>query len=174
MRYLFWPAAFLLNKIEQFCQWFQKLTGLTCYWWFGKAALAVVFTTFAGWLRAKYGLPVIWWTMYGQKGMYGVFLLGMVIGFYGYDAVRGWKTLEEMAFERLSEGIANSAKVWGLPVMMFVLLTCWLNAFQMSLMLYAFLRACDPLPPCRGKVQEWWANRHKQLIPISVKEKRCL
>ena len=32
-----------------------------------------------------------------------------------------------------------------------------------------YLSACDPQPPSRGKVREWWATLGKRLVPVEVR-----
>jgi len=168
VRFIFWPALFTLYQIERFCHWFQRLTGLTNYWWFSQAAWIITWTAAAGWMRSFYGLKPIWLTpTIGQGFWWGAFV-GFIVSVYGYDAVKGWKQREARAFCRLSLGMANPIKNEPLALIFLTLLlfTFWVSLYSTGLALYFSFYACDPLPPCRGKIREWWAERHQQLVPV--------
>jgi hypothetical protein len=79
-----------------------------------------------------------------------------------------WKKKEERAFNRLSVGLANPLKRRYL-FRYFVLVMCWADLYLLAMFLYTFLETCDPLPPCQGKVKEWWAKLSLKLVPLRIK-----
>jgi hypothetical protein len=45
----------------------------------------------------------------------------------------------------------------------------WMSSLPVHcLTISAWLRCCDPLPPCKGKIREWWKSLGKQQVPAQV------
>lgn len=172
VRGILWPVTIVDKGTEKTCHWFQRMTGLTNYWILGKECIVVSFTIIAEFMLRGVGMKPNWFTSTG----FGVSTYWRIVGglvIFGYLSVGAffWQVKEENAYDRLTLGLANPNKMEGFKVLRLVLLTfCWGDLYILSYTLYAFLDACDPLPPCRGKVREWWENRNKKLVPIEVVE----
>jgi hypothetical protein len=172
-RLILWPVTIVDNGTERTCHWFQRMTGLTNYWLLGKESIGVSFTVLAEFMAHAAGLKgYAWFTSHLIPGGWPwKIVAGAVIVNYLVDGAFYWKVKEQRAFIRLSHGLANPNKMNLIRVYRLLLLaTCWIDMYLLALMIYFFLDSCDPLPPCKGKVREWWENRNKKLIPVEVIE----
>lgn len=166
----------LIHKAEQFCHWVQRETGKTNYFLAGVVDIClvgVIFAIVAGatvWNRPPadpYFLSQLivrhpWFTGF-------LCLLFLCAGFWG------WKYGESEAFKRLARGVANPEKIrrrdkiWRLLTLTIV--TSYLPILGPShdlsifllLLAWQLLIACDPLPPCRGKLWDRLARFFAQL-----------
>lgn len=177
----------LLYKIEKFCHWFQRCTGKTNYFW---AQIAMLFLAgiIISWIIDDWSGG--WWTEYPFLALFG-FLLDcfflLVFLLFSFWAI---PREEKRAFVRISKGIANPHKAefkaffFRIVFLVFLVFFGWLNAISWFLgegmridnvviffcfWLFNYFYACDPLPPCRGKVWDavstWFAK------PATVKLK---
>lgn len=169
-RGILWPVNICDQATEKSCHWFQRMTGLTNYWVLGKECIVVSFTVIGEYMIRGVGMKPNWFTSAGFGAFSGLKFLGYVV-IIQYLCVGAyyWKIKEEKAYERLELGLANVSKKTGFKLWrLWLLLMCWMDLYLLSICIYTFLDACDPLPPCKGKVREFWENRNKKLVPIKV------
>lgn len=167
---LTYPIDWLQDKVERACHWFQKMTGLTNYWIYGKVAIVVAFCIMGEFMLRAAGMKPIWVTSKSLGSDHVWKAVGFLIIFlYLYEAWRGWQIAEDRAFRRLEQGLVNPKKMnrwWRF----FSLCFCWCSLYLLCVTLIYYLEACDPLPPCQGKIREWWHTKKPVLIPIGEKE----
>lgn len=164
----FRPVDFVQDKVEKACQWFQKMTGLTNYWILGKECVAIAFTILADFMQHGIGLKPNWFTstiVLDKQHYIWNAIAGLAMFMWLLTSAYFWKVKEQAAFNRLAIGMANPQKQMKIA-RYFLLAFCWMDLYLLTVCIYHFLDACDPLPPCQGKVQEWWANRNRKLVPV--------
>jgi hypothetical protein len=164
--------GWVLSKIEKCCHKFQEYTGYTNYWLISKISLLVLI--FVACSVIKFLLSHVndhvlispaWPTAYGG-------LLDSIFIIYLARWVFHWENEEVKAFDRIQKGLANPEKAstfhFGLRTAILVLLsidivTCIVPSPTYSTMTFIVgkliflqieLMACDPLPPCQGKIRE--------------------
>jgi hypothetical protein len=159
----------ILNVTEWFCRKFQMLTGRTNVW------LAVQLTNLSIVVYFVWA-AIFWWS--------GNVALRMFIGvFCGSLLYALTKTVfrdpieahENNAYRRVARGFRNPRRVRDAPLRISFLTLCillWYPIvlvyvhlhFHLALLSYSlvvlttvvlYVLACDPLPPCPGKVREW-------------------
>ncbi|MBI3020288.1 MAG: hypothetical protein HYY60_03125 [Parcubacteria group bacterium] len=163
----FWLTcdAWLIGKFEKFAHWFQRWTGKTNYFLCGFGAWLLIIVEVIG-STARFLREEV------------ILLPSVLIIFAALIFLRVLPTLECRAFERLKESkTANSGKITHrFPRFLLTMLlvetavttsfaflassipqearTDWLvvAADVLLFFLLAYLSACDPLPPCRGRV----------------------
>jgi len=166
----------ILNVTEWFCRRFQLLTGRTNVWLaFQLTNLSIiVYFVWAGMLyfwssdrTARLALALFCGSL--------LYLLSQTIFKESIEAY------ESSAYQRVAKGFRNPRRVRDallrIPfltlsvVLFYPVLVIYLQLFlQIVLLTYSlivlttavlYLLACDPLPPCRGKVKDWlqgWAG----------------
>lgn len=167
---------FLVEKTEKFCHKIQMLTGRTNYF-----LISLTHVFLAGTI-----LLIVWrWMPHGLQEIPDRYLISklvvthpVVAGFMVFLSLVGafwsWAYWEKKAYDRVCRGLANPKKaelldrsfrllvVFATPF--FVPLFGWsLDVAAYLLMLVQnYLEACDPLPPCGGKLWEriraFWAK----------------
>jgi len=159
----------ILNLTEPVCRWFQRLTGRTNVWLaFQLTNLSIiVYFVWAGmqFLRTG-GTPRI---------LLAVFCGGLLYMLTQTIFKVPVETYESSAYQRVAKGLRNPRRVRDallripfltLSVVLFypivlVYLNLRLQAVVLAYVLIVlttvvlYLLACDPLPPCPGRVREW-------------------
>ena len=157
--------AWLIGKFEKFAHWFQRWTGKTNYFLCALGAWTLIIVEVIG-STARF------------LQEWGILLPSVIIIFVALIFLRALPALEQSAFERLKESkTANPNKIthrfprFLLAMVLaetvvttsFALLMSaipkeammdWIvvAADVLLFFLLAYLSACDPLPPCRGRV----------------------
>jgi hypothetical protein len=169
MNIIFFPVDIIQTNLERFCQWFQKMTGLTNYWLLGKVCILIAFTIIAEFMYRSLGLTPSWFSSKGlAANLFWRIISGLVMFLYLMEGWLTWKIKEARAFVRLERGLANPLKNSKLikVIMLFMICFCWVDLYLSGVCTYAFLNSCDPLPPCRGRVKEWWSSRSQKLVSV--------
>lgn len=157
---------FLLNKIEKLGHRFQLLTGKTNF--FLSMILSLVLIVFV----VVYSFAVNF-----KLNSIDLFFLLILSG-----RVVIYHHMEHEAINRISNGCSNPAKI--IPRDKFfrkIVVVCTILNFTLlywaAVLIFIFygltlyLDACDPLPPCRGKIGETIdAFFAPKLVPIPIKE----
>lgn len=177
--------ALFLNKTEVACHKIQKQTGATNYLLAGIVCLLMAGTVVSMVLReaitgsAAKVPPFL-------RGVRGVVVfdqwlhVGIVVLLLTY-AFWLWAFEETRAFERLTQGFANPQKAsTGHQVVRLLLLFSVASllpksglslesSFMVLFCVWRLLEACDPLPPCRGKLWEkieaFWGHPSRRNSP---------
>ena len=160
----------LLNLTERSCRAFQRLTGKTNVW------LAVQLTNLS---IVMYFVWAALWTsiidvaLQVLAGVFGVALLYVLTQTVFKVSIEAYETA---AYRRAANGLRNprwlrdaplrtsfltlSVLLFGPVAFVSVNLRIPLIVLTYSLVVLTtvvlYLLACDPLPPCVGKVNEWW------------------
>ena len=160
----------LLNLTERSCRAFQRLTGKTNVW------LAVQLTNLS---IVMYFVWAVLWTSIVEValqilvGLFGVVLLYVLTQTVFKVSI---EAIENAAYGRVAKGLRNprwlrdaplrtsfltlSLLLFGPVAFVSINLRIPLIILTYSLIILTtvvlYLLACDPLPPCAGKVREWW------------------
>ena len=160
----------LLSLTERACRAFQRLTGKTNVW------LAVQLTNLS---IVMYFVWAVLWTSIVEValqilvGLFGVALLYVLTQTVFKVSI---EAIESAAYGRVAKGLRNprwlrdaplrtsfltlSLLLFGPVVFVSINLRIPLIILTYSLIVLTtavlYLLACDPLPPCVGKVREWW------------------
>jgi len=176
IRLLFWLDAKILGIIEKFAQQFQRATGKTNYFLTGLIAL-IIFASicvilFSGIISRPPENSTIGIVLSFARKHWFITLLFAVGALW--ESLFVWQELEAESFQRLAQGLANPRKNKARHIIYrllgFFILGVW-NSWQcisynqylvlgISWLLWVdeYLEACDPLPPCRGKIQEFFQS----------------
>ena len=161
--------SMVLNLTERSCQAFQRLTGRTNVWLaFQLTNLSII-------------VYFVWAAVYSwSSGVPARILVGLFCGGLLYVLTQTIfkvpvEVYENDAYRRVAKGFRNPRRVrdallrisfltlsvvLGYPVL-FVYVNLHLHVVLLSYLLVVlttgvlYLLACDPLPPCAGKVKEW-------------------
>lgn len=165
---LFWRVDdWMVSKVEKFCHKVQRQFGTTNYGLLGICSLGMAGLMFAmatgealnGDIPKnliitrffRYSLPLT--TFFIVLELAGAFWL--------------WRVGEEQANGRISRGLANPEKIsfpskltrifaaFSFPSFCMYFGLSFDLLFYISMSIWVFLKACDPLPPCRGT---FWEN----------------
>lgn len=165
--------GWILDKVEHGCHSFQKWTGRTNFWLYGKASLLVGYSILIGMMAYFAGNHALW------LRFCGVFWEGRWIDWVAtaviipsniLHATWSWKRLESEALARLQRGTANPLKIdararlWRL--LWITLVVFGPSLFGVACLAESVLRACDPLPPCEGKIKELLRVRIRVPVPV--------
>ncbi len=173
IRLLFWLDGKILAAIEKFAHWFQEMTGKTNYFLIGFVAL----------IKLGFVLMILWsgvgrlppenlvigdCLMIAKKHWLWTIVIATGLLF---ESLFSWQLDEVKSFKRLEQGLANPKKksvpqiIWRLANLSMVGGFCgwsFLSDRQyliffvcMFIWIGLYLEACDPLPPCRGKIGEF-------------------
>jgi hypothetical protein len=159
----------LLDLTERCCQRFQLLTGKTNVW------LAVQLTNLSIIVYFVWAAAFFQVLTPGLRAALGLFLAALFYGLTQTIFKVPIETTERNAYRRVAKGLRNPRRVRDLLLRM-SFLTLSLFMLTPSLFLYMYFRvqiaalsyslivlttvvlyllACDPLPPCPGRVWEW-------------------
>lgn len=169
--------TWLLEKIEKFAQWWQKMFGQDNFWW--SRCFAVSFTlccAIYAFAATHNAYPIKNWWIYFYFLLFSI--APNISGVYHYVEYNKQKT-----YQNLEKGIMNTLKLQLVEMRLLYLffcplilsicallmkLTCrahisyWLltlptiSGFAMVFMLYCV--SCNPLPPAKSKVKIWLEN----------------
>lgn len=173
-------------SIEQFCHWFQRLTGLTNFWWARLTCFLITGIAVTGWHAVKasrepFSFVVISYSVVTLTLSAVEFLVSCLLEEYYADGttVAHSATLEarEATGKRveslvLSVGLLLFSMLFGnIPGLGSVSSLKWVG--RMLFPLYALLTffAVIPLPPGKSKIRKLWEafiTPPPQLVPIPV------
>jgi hypothetical protein len=166
---------FLLTKLERACHSFQRWTGLTNYWLYGKASLVICYCILASVFAyfANSNAPWLRWVMSSwTHSWFDIIFATICIPSSFVQGAWEWKQLESKAIARLNRCASNPDKIssyrrfWRLSWLMLCMpLLLYPHIFGLSCCACEWLRACDPLPPCESKLKQWW----RQLKPAQLR-----
>ena|SRR5205809_5192179 len=161
-------SAFL-DVTELFCRRFQVLTGRTNVW------LAIQFTNLSIIVYFVWAGMFFWISSAALRVAIGMFCGGLLYLLTQTLFKASIESYEKSAYHRVAKGFRNPRRIrdWSLRVSFLtlsiilfypLLLAYWTLRVQIALLSYflivlttvvLYLLACDPLPPCAGKVKEW-------------------
>lgn len=163
--------AAILSLTERFCRRFQLLTGRTNVWLaFQLTNLSIV--VYFVWAAIQF------WEGEGAPRLFLALFAGGVLYLLSQTIFRvPVETYEASTFQRVSKGLRNPRRLRDqalrLPFLTLSLLLLYPTLFldlQLPLAglgyslvvlttIVLYLLACDPLPPCPGRVREWLRSR---------------
>ncbi len=151
--------AWLISRTESLCHCIQRLTGRSCIWLGYQIfllacclALWFFFSLFAG---LEDMVPRVVTMMAAAVLLSGV---GLIV-------VYRIESLETIAYRRLSKGLENPAKIDPVMCAIRLILLAYCLCFGPDLrltgmgwvyLLGLYAISCDPLPPCRSRLMEWF------------------
>ena len=161
--------AALLNAIEWLCRRFQVLTGRTNVW------LAVQLTNLSIVVYFIWAALVFWTTDIGLRIFLGIFCGGLLYVLTQTIFKVSIESYENNAYRRVANGLRNPRRVRDallrvsfltLSMLLFYPILVLALTFRVHIATISYglvvlttvvlyLLACDPLPPCAGKVREW-------------------
>ena len=171
----------ILNLIERACRTFQRLTGRTNVWLAGQLTNVSIIVYF------------VWATVYpwsrgvGPRLAIGIFCSCLLYVLTQTIFKVPIETYEIAAYGRVAKGFRNPRRVrdallrisfltlslvLSYPIL-FVYVNLRLHVVLLSYALIVlttvvlYLLACDPLPPCTGKVKEWFRAIARSRVPAS-------
>ena len=159
----------ILDFTEWACRSFQRLTGRTNVW------LAVQLTNLSIIVYFVWAVAAFWNSDIGTRIFVGLFCSSVLYALTQTVFKVPIETLEGNAYRRVAQGLRNPRRIrdallrvsfltlfllLGYPVL-FVYVNLHISVLLLSYSLIAlttgvlYLLACDPLPPCLGKIREW-------------------
>jgi hypothetical protein len=159
----------VLNLTERSCRRFQRLTGRTNVW------LAVQLTNVSIIVYFVWAAVYSWSSGVASRVFVGLFCGGLLYALTQTIFKVPIEVYENDAYRRVAKGFRNPRRVRDALLrisfltlsivlcypILFVYFTLHLHAVLLSYLLIVlttgvlYLLACDPLPPCTGKVREW-------------------
>src|SRR5688572_9275166 len=168
----------ILNMIERACRRFQRLTGRTNVW------LAVQLTNLSIVLYFLWAAAAFWTADTQLRILVGVFCAGLMYVLLQTLFRESIEAYENSAYRRVANGMRNPRRVRdallrvsfltlavvfgyaGVVVYMSLRLQILLLTVPLIVLTTAvlYLLACDPLPPCAGKLRE----RHQAAATVQT------
>jgi len=159
----------ILNLTEWVCRRFQLLTGRTNVW------LAVQFTNLSIIVYFVWAGVYFWSSDIAARIALGLFCGGLLYALTQTIFKVPIEAYENDAYRRVAKGLRNPRRVRDVQlriafltlcvVLIYPILLVYINLrVHISLLSYSlivlttvvlYLLACDPLPPCAGKLTEW-------------------
>jgi hypothetical protein len=160
----------VLNLTERMCRWFQRMTGRTNVWLafqFTNLSIVVYFLWAGMQFLRSTGTSRILLALFCGVLLY---MLTQTIFKVPVDAYEG------SAYQRVAQGLRNPRRLRDAPlripfltlsvVLFYPVVLVYLNfpfpivvsltyALVVLTTIVLYLLACDPLPPCPGRVSEW-------------------
>ena len=169
----------LLNLIERSCRTFQRLTGKTNLWLAGHLTNLSIIVYFVWAVLSS-------WSDVAPRLLVWVFCSGLLYMLTQTVFKVPIEAYENAAYRRVAKGLRNPRRVrdallrisfltlslalWYPIVLVYLNLHLHLVLLSYGLIVLTtvvlYLLACDPLPPCVGKVREWWratAGRRREI-----------
>jgi len=174
---VFYIDSLILGATEWSCQKFQVLTGRTNVW------LAMQLTNVSIIIYFVWAALYFWNTDSTVRTFVGVFCGGLLYALTQTIFKVSIEDYENSAYRRVAKGLRNPRRLRDAPLRMSFLMlavVAWLMLgflvsypvlfvyvklrvhllvlsylLIMLTLLLLYLLACDPLPPCTGKVKEW-------------------
>jgi hypothetical protein len=163
--------ASILDAIEWLCRRFQLLTGRSNVW------LAVQFTNLSIVLYFAWTVASFWGSPVVPRAVLALFCGGLLYVLTQTVLLEPVEAYEQSAYRRVAKGLRNPRRLrdaplrisfLGMSVMLFypMLLvyrtlghrTVAVGYFLLVLTtLVLYVLACDPLPPCEGRMRSWIA-----------------
>lgn len=169
----------LITKFEKFAHWFQRMSGLDCFWLARQCHIVRMLSA---------GIILV--TGISGSSIVIVTLWAVLVAVAIHDIARVAK-IKRRAIKNMESGCANPLKhedtitrlinttliALGLVVLIleislristvFGLLYC---TWAVSHSFGEYFQACDPLPPCKSRVREWLRSIGKARIqkPVEV------
>ncbi len=161
--------SFVLNVFERLCRRFQLLTGKTNVW------LAIQLTNLSIIVYFTWTVVYFWSSEVSERVAIGLFCGGLLYLLTQTILREPIEAYENYAYNRVKNGLGNPRRVrdallrisfltlslvlWYPIALVYIdlkvpalLLTYCLILLTTAVL---YLLACDPLPPCPGKVREW-------------------
>jgi hypothetical protein len=159
----------ILNLTERLCRRFQLLTGRTNMW------LAVQLTNLSIIVYFVWAALYFWNSDVASRALVALFCGGVLFALTQTIFKVPIEVYESDAYRRVSKGFRNPRRVrdallrisfltlslvlWSPTLFVYFNLRLRIVLLTYSLILLTtivlYLLACDPLPPCAGKVKEW-------------------
>jgi hypothetical protein len=174
---VFFLDTAILNATEWSCQKFQVLTGRTNVW------LAMQLTNVSIIIYFVWAALYFWNTDATVRTFVGIFCGGLLYALTQTIFKVSIEDYENSAYRRVAKGLRNPRRIRDAPLRMSFLMlavVAWLmlgallsypilfvyvklrvhllvlsDLLIVLTLLLLYLLACDPLPPCAGKVTEW-------------------
>ena len=161
--------SFVLNLIERLCRRFQLLTGKTNVW------LAIQLTNLSIIVYFTWTVVYFWSSDVAERVAIGLFCGGLLYLLTQTILREPIEAYESYAYNRVKNGYRNPRRVrdallrisfltlslvlWYPIALVYIDLKVPALLLTYSLILLTtavlYLLACDPLPPCPGKLREW-------------------
>jgi hypothetical protein len=177
---------FILDAVEWACRKFQLLTGRTNVW------VAMQLTNLSIVVYFVWAVLYFWHSDIVLRTFVGLFCGGLLYALTQTIFKVSIEDYEKSAYRRVAKGFRNPRRVrdavlrvsfltlaivLGYPILfvyvnlhLHIVLLSYLLVVLTTLLLY--LLACDPLPPCAGKVREWlWGTRE---VPQQADSRRVV
>ncbi len=171
----------VLNLTEWFCRRFQLLTGRTNVW------LAVQFTNLSIIVYFVWAGVYFWRSDVGARIGLGLFCVGLLYVLTQTIFKVPIEAYENNAYERVAKGYRNPRRIkeaqLRIPFLTLSLVLFYpvfyvsvnfrihIAVLSYSLIVLTtvvlYLLACDPLPPCAGKVRVWLRRPARSPLPAS-------
>ena len=159
----------VLDLTEWLCRKFQLLTGRTNVW------LAVQLTNLSIIVYFIWAAVYFWSSDVGERTAFVVFCGVLLYGLAQTILKMPIETYENQAYRRVEKGLRNPRRVRDARLRISFLTLCLMLFYPIlfvyfnlhvpaALLTYSlivlttvvlYLLACDPLPPCAGKLREW-------------------
>jgi hypothetical protein len=171
----------ILNIVEWLARRFQWLTGKTNVW------LAIQLTNLSIVVYFAWAGAFFWISDTQVRIALGVFCAGVLYVLTQTVFKEPIETYEQSAYHRVAKGLRNPRRIRDMQLrfsfltLSVLLLSPVVLAYavlgsRLALLTYSlvvltttvlYLLACDPLPPCAGRVRAWLARR--ALVPTSAR-----
>jgi hypothetical protein len=171
----------ILDLTEWSCRKFQVLTGRTNVW------LAVQLTNLSIIVYFVWAALYFWNSDLASRALVALFCGGVLFALTQTIFKVPIEVYESDAYRRVSKGFRNPRRVrdallrisfltlslvlWSPTLFVYFNLRLRIVLLTYSLILLTtivlYLLACDPLPPCPGKVREW--VRHMRVVSLSTR-----
>jgi hypothetical protein len=173
--------AAILDLTEWYCRKFQRLTGRTNVW------LAIQLTNLSIIVYFVWAALVFWISDLDVRIVVGVFCTALLYALSQTIFKVSIEAYENSAYHRVAKGFRNPRRVRDALLRISFLTLSILLAYpvgflylnyrvSIALLTYflivlttvvLYLLACDPLPPCPGKVWEWLKGLAPSRAPVS-------
>ena len=170
----------LLDAVEWACRRFQVLTGRTNVW------LAVQLTNLSIVIYFGWAALYLWISSVAVRVVVGLFCAALLYALTLTVFRVSIEAIEASAYRRVAKGLRNPRRLRDAPLRLsfltlslllgyplyFVYATLGLRFVLLAYLLVVlttvvmYLLACDPLPPTRGKVREWF----RRAVPLRTAE----
>lgn len=173
----------ILDVVEWLCRKFQVLTGRTNVW------LAFQLTNLSIVVYFAWAVMYIWRSDVALRIALGVFCAGLLYVLTQTIFKDPIEAYENEAYRRVAKGYRNPRRIRD-AVLRISFLTLSIMLVYPVVLVYVYLRmhvvlvlvsyslvvltsgvlyllACDPLPPCAGKIKEWTAALSRAAVPAT-------
>lgn len=164
--------AFILNLTERACRAFQRLTGRTNVWLAVQLTNLSIIVYFA-WAAVTFSIGG-----FATRTFIAIFATGVLYALTQTVFKVPIETSEQAAYTRVAKGLRNPRRVRDALLRVSFLTLSLILAYPVVFVYFnlhvpvlllgyslivlttvvLYLLACDPLPPCAGKLKEWLAR----------------